>query len=127
MPELLLPLYFVFTYLITLLLGYLQTPPTLPNTQPDTTTSEVYGTLAIAVVCVQAFVSAATLGGTSCFPPAALFLAFTLLCHHAIIHRRSRFEGEVCSCAPFQLKDICNHETWVVTSLVAALVSTLHL
>ena len=75
----------------------------------------------------QAFVAVATLGGTDLFPLAALFVAFTLLCHHAIIHRRSRFDGEVCSCAPFQAKDICNHETWIVASIVASIISSFHI
>jgi hypothetical protein len=118
--------YFAFTYLLTLFLGYLQTPVGLPSTQAETTNSEVYSILAVAAVCVQAFVSIVTLGGTTWFPAAAIFVAFTLLSHHAIIHRRSRFEGESCSCAPFQGKDVCNHETWVVASLVAALISLLH-
>jgi hypothetical protein len=118
--------YFAFTYLLTLFLGYLQTPAGLPSTQAETTNSEVYSILAVAAVCVQAFVSIVALGATTWFPPAAIFVAFTLLCHHAIIHRRSRFEGESCSCAPFQGKDVCNHETWVVASLVAALISLLH-
>ena len=126
MPALLIA-YFIITYFITLLLGYLQTPVGIPSTQNETTNSEVYSILAVAAVCVQAFVSIATLGGTDIFPLAAIFVAFTLLCHHAIIHRRSRFEGEICSCAPFQGKDVCNHETWVVAALVAASVSLLHL
>ena len=119
--------YFVLTYLTTLFLGYLQTPAGLPSTQAETTNSEVYSILAVAAVCVQAFVSVVSLGGTAFFPAAALFVAFTLLCHHAIIHRRSRFEGEHCSCAPFQCKDICNHETWVVAASTSAIVSLLHL
>jgi hypothetical protein len=126
MPPLLLA-YFILTFFITLLLGYLQTPVGIPSTQNETTNSEVYSTLAVAAICVQAFVSMATLGGTDVFPLAAVFVAFTLLCHHTIIHRRSRFEGEVCSCAPFQGKDVCNHETWVVAAFVAAIVSTLNL
>jgi hypothetical protein len=126
MPAFLL-IYFIITYIITLTLGYLQTPAGLPSTQAETTNSEVYSILAVAAVCVQAFVSIATLSGTSAFPLAALFVAFTLLCHHAIIHRRSRFEGEVCSCAPFQVKDVCNHETWIVASIVASIISVLHL
>jgi hypothetical protein len=126
MPAYLL-IYFVLTYLATLLLAYLQTPAGLPSTQAETTNSEVYSILAIAAVSVQAFVTVATLGGTDLFPLAALFVAFTLLCHHAIIHRRSRFDGEVCSCAPFQAKDICNHETWIVASIVASIISTFHI
>ena len=119
--------YFIFTYLLTLLLGYLQTPVGLPSTQSENTNSEVYSILAVAAVCVQAFVSMAVFSGTDVFPLAALFVAFNLLCHHTIIHRRSRFEGEVCSCAPFQGKDVCNHETWVVAALVASIISLLHL
>ena len=126
MPTLLVT-YFAFTYLLTLFLGYLQTPAGLPTTQAETTNSEVYSILAVAAVCIQAFVSIVALGGTALFPPAALFVAFTLLCHHAIIHRRSRFEGETCSCAPFQGKDVCNHETWVVAASVAAIISLLHI
>lgn len=119
--------YFVLTFLMTLTFGFLQTPAGLPSTQGETTNSEVYSTLAVAAVCVQAFVSMAVYGGTAVFPLAAVFVAFTLLSHHAIIHRRSRFEGESCSCAPFQAKDVCNHETWVVASLVGAVISLLHL
>ena len=100
--------------------------PGLPSTQAETTNSEVYSILSLATVCVQAFVSIVALGGTDWFPAAALFVGLTLLCHHAIIHRRSRFEGETCSCAPFQCKDICNHETWVVAASVAAVISALH-
>ena len=124
--SLFIPTYFAFTYLLTLFFGYLQTPTSLPSTQSDTSNSEIFSILAVAAVCVQAFVSVAIFGGTTVFPIAAVFLAFTLLSHHAIIHRRSRFEGEHCSCAPFQLKDICNHETWVVAALVAAAISLLH-
>lgn len=118
--------YFVLTFLATLLLGYLQTPSSLPTGQTDSR-AEVYSTLAVTAVSVQAFVSIMFLRGTAWFPVAAVLLAFTLLCHHAIIHRNSRFEGETCSCAPFQCKDISNHETWVVAALVAGAVSLLHL
>lgn len=125
MPEVLVA-YFVLTYLTTLLLGYLQTPSTLPTGQTNAR-AEVYSTLAVTAVSVQAFVSIMFLRATAWFPAAAILLAFTLLCHHAIIHRNSRFEGETCSCAPFQCKDISNHETWVVAALVAGIVSLLHL
>lgn len=84
-----------------------------------------WGLLAVSLIAIQALVSVLTLHGTASFPPAAVFVALTLLCHHSVIHRRSRFEGEVCSCAPFQCKDVSNHETWVVASLVAAAVSGL--
>ena len=87
---------------------------------------ELYGLVAVSLIGIQASVSVIVLRGTSAFPPAALFVAFTLLCHHAIIHWNSRFEGETCSCAPFQCKDVSNHETWIVASLVAAMVSLLH-
>jgi hypothetical protein len=121
--------YLGLTYLFTLALGYLQTPTVLPSSQPDSNSknSEIYSTLAVAAICVQAFVSIVSLGGTAWFPAAAAFAAFTLICHHSIIHRNSRFEGETCSCAPFQCKDACNHETWVVAALVASFISLLHI
>ena len=79
--------------------------------------------MAVTLIGIQAAVSVLSLHATSAFPAAAVFVAFTLLCHHTIIHRHSRFEGERCSCAPFQCKDVSNHETWVVAALVAAAVS----
>ena len=82
-----------------------------------------YSTIAIIAICIQAIVSVSVFAGSQYFPFTAVFLAFTLLMHHAIIHRHSTFEGERCSCAPFQLKDVCNHETWVVCSIVASLIS----
>jgi hypothetical protein len=110
--------YFALTFVATVWLGYLQTP-----------TGEAeqggYAIAAIIALCVQALVSVLFLGWTGWFPAAAVWLAFTLLCHHAMIHRNSRFEGEQCSCAPFQFKDIGNHETWVVAALVAGLISLL--
>ena len=121
--------YFGLSFLLILVFGYLQTPepPLLSNSHSESGNTALYSTLAITAVSVQAFVSIMIRMGTVLFPAAAAFLAFTLLCHHTVIHRHSRFEGESCACAPFQVKDISNHETWVVASLVAALVSFLHL
>lgn len=82
-----------------------------------------YSLAAVAVFVIQALLSIVLFGGSVLFPLAAVYLAFIILVHHAIIHYNSKFEGETCSCAPFQLKDVCNHETWVVASLVAAVVS----
>ena len=122
-----LAVYFGITYLFTLAMGYQQatTHGGLPSGKTAGSDSDVCSILAVSAVCLQAFVCLVALQGTIWFPAAALFLAFTLLCHHTIVHWRSRFEGETCSCAPFQLKDISNHETWVVAALVAALVSLL--
>ena len=113
-------LIFVITYVAVIILGYLQSP------SEGASGNEVYGALAIAAICIQAGVSITCLCGTNKFPYAAIFVAFTLLSHHTVIHRQSRFEGEVYSCAAFQLKDISNHETWVVASIVAAVVSATH-
>ena len=123
-----LAVYFGFTFLITLYLGSLQTQNS-DGADSMTEPSErlIESLLAVSAVCVQAFVSIVLLNGTVWFPAAAVFLAFTLLCHHAVIHRNSRFQGETCSCAPFQCKDVSNHETWVVAALVAAFVSLLRL
>ena len=123
-------MYFGLSFLLTLLLGYLQTPesPLLSQgNHHETGNAGMYSMLAVTAVIVQAFVSIMVGMMTPFFPIAAAFLAFTLLCHHAVIHRHSRFEGETCSCAPFQCKDVSNHETWVVASLVAGLVSFLNL
>jgi hypothetical protein len=82
---------------------------------------------ATAALIVQAVVTVAVWGWTPWFSLAASWLAVTLLWHHSIIHWRSRFEGEACSCAPFQCKDVLNHETWVVACLVAGFVSILRI
>ena len=143
--------YLCVNFFLIIALGYLQTPSTqntqnniqlLPTHQQNNTTNsinsinsinsnpinsstELCKELALAAICIQAFVLILVFNGTCYFPISAVFLALTILCHHAMIHRNSSFEGETCSCAPFQLKDVCNHETWVVASLVAALISWL--
>jgi hypothetical protein len=117
--------YLCLTFVLTLALGFLQTPG-LPKEIPDGDPA-MYSTVAVSIIGIQALVTTITLWGTGWFPLGALFVAFTLLCHHTVIHRFSRFEGESCSCAPFQCKDVSNHETWVVAALVAALVSVLGL
>ena len=124
-----LAVYFVVTYFFTLAMGYKQamSHQGLPGTGPVDSDADVCSILAVAAVCMQAFVCLVGLHGSAWFPAAAFFLAFTLLCHHTIIHWGSRFEGETCSCAPFQCKDICNHETWVVATLVAGLISLLRI
>jgi hypothetical protein len=119
--------YLGLSYLFIVMLGYFQTPATLPCNQQESRHSGLYAALALAAVCVQAFVTILLFRGTHWFPGAAVFLAATILSHHAMIHRNSRFEGETCSCAPFQCKDVGNHETWVVASLVAGAVSLLRL
>jgi hypothetical protein len=121
----LLAVYFVLTFLLTLSLGYLQTPYCVTGEAQHS--GKMESILAIIAVCVQALVSIILLKGTVWFPFSALFLSFTLLCHHAVIHRNSRFDDETCSCTPFQCKDVSNHETWVVASSVAAVISLLHL
>ena len=122
-------MYFIVTFLFTLAMGYQQcrTSAGLPGSKPAGSNSDICSILAVSAMCLQACVCVMAFQGNHFFPVAALFLAFTLLCHHAIIHWTSRFEGETCSCAPFQCKDISNHETWVVAALVAGLVSALHI
>ncbi len=129
-----LMVYFVCTFAFTLALGLMQVPlqidavvliPTSNSPASEDTSNKTYGLLAVSLIGIQALVSVLTLHGSASFPPAAVFVALTLLCHHSVIHRRSRFEGEQCSCAPFQCKDVSNHETWVVAALVAAVVSGL--
>ena len=111
--------YWVVTFLATLALGYAQTI--------YTDNQSFYSHGAIGLMLVQAVTSTAVYAGTMMFAVGAGVLAFTLLCHHIVIHRNSEFEGETCSCACFQAKDASNHETWVVACIVAAVVSSLHL
>ncbi len=113
--------YFGLSFIFIIGLGYLQ------SAQHETHISGVYSIMAIITICVQASVSIILLRGTELFPVASLFLAFTLLCHHAVIHRDSHFEGETCSCAPFQCKDVSNHETWVVAAIVAGIISFMNI
>jgi hypothetical protein len=119
--------YLALTYLLTMLLGYLQVPSnSIPTETPSLAHPENtahYSVLAVSAIGIQALATIVMLWGTGWFPLGALFVAFTLLSHHTIIHRYSRFEGESCACAPFQCKDVSNHETWVVAALVAGLVS----
>jgi hypothetical protein len=129
--------YLFLSFTSILVLAYLQTlvetqAEKIPTTEPTSSTPEApeamltYSSIAIVALCIQALVSITVFTGTGYFPSTAILLAFTMLCHHAIIHRDSTFEGERFSCTPFQLKDVCNHETWVVSSIVAALISWLH-
>jgi hypothetical protein len=79
----LVAVYFGFTFLLTLTLGYLQTPFRLPGAMDAPHSGNIESILAVLAVCVQAFVSIVLLGGTVWFPPAAGFFSLTLLCHHA--------------------------------------------
>lgn len=112
---------FVVTFCLALLLGYAESRAA----ERDPTGEEAvpYSRAAIAVFIIQALLSLALFAGSILFPVSAFLLAFVILCHHTVIHRNSKFEGETCSCAPFQLKDISNHETWVVACIVAGAVS----
>jgi hypothetical protein len=83
----------------------------------------------VCVVCVCVLCVCCVLCECTCVCALCVVCVWCVcaVCHHTIIHWRSRFEGETCSCGPFQCKDISNHETWVVASAVAALVSALHM
>lgn len=115
--ELLLTWY-ALAFLLTLWLGFQQTPA-------DGEERAGYATAALVLLIVQALITLISLAGTNWFPLGAAWLAFTLLCHHAVIHRDSRFDGEACSCSWFQCSDVRNHETWVVAALTACWVSLL--
>ena len=119
--------YFILSYRLTLVFGFLQTPECLPKTQAETITLEVYSVLSVALVCTQALASVVVSCGTTTFPHAALFLAFTLLCHHTIFHRHSRFEGDICSCFLFQVKDVSIYSAITRYAIVAAVISWQHI
>lgn len=111
-------LHFGLSFLTVVVLGLLQL-----RAADDKQKAFTYSLVANLVMLSQGLISILVYGGTSLFPFAALILAATILTHHTIIHWNSDFEDETCSCAPFQVKDVSNHETWVVASFVAAYVS----
>ena len=78
---------------------------------------------AMSFVGLFALITVILLRGTPYFPLGAFATATLLLLHHAIVHRNSEFPDEKCSCAPFQCKDVGNHETWVVAAVTAGLIS----
>jgi hypothetical protein len=125
MMEWLLLAYFAISFLLVLGLGYYQAKLEEHEPQDGFGDPGLYGVLALASIVGLALAVLICLGGTPWFPLGALFVGFTLLCHHMLIHWNSRFEGETCSCAPFQCKDVENHETWVVAAITAAVVSWL--
>jgi hypothetical protein len=110
--------YFIVTFIVTLVLGFQQ----VSNKEK----TGLLSSLAIGLMITQAIVSVAVFGGDPLFPLTAFLLGATILCHHAVIHWNSDFSEQPCACAFFQLKDVSNHETWVVGSVVAGLISVFH-
>jgi hypothetical protein len=78
---------------------------------------------AMSLVGLFAVITVIFLHGTPYFSLGAFATAILLLLHHAIVHRTSEFADEKCSCAPFQCKDVGNHETWIVAAITAGLIS----
>lgn len=78
---------------------------------------------AMTLVGLFAAITVIFLHGTPYFSLGAFATAILLLLHHAIVHRNSEFTNEKCSCTPFQCKDVGNHETWIVASITAGLIS----
>lgn len=119
LAEILIPC-FILACLLSLCLGYKQTPLDEPERKE-------YAMAALILFIAQALVTLFSLAWTGYFVFGAGWLAFTLLCHHAMIHRNSRFDGEPCSSSWFQLSDIRNHETWIVAAITAGWVSALRI
>jgi xanthine/uracil permease len=103
---------------ITLVLGFQQVA--------HKKNANTFRNIAIGLLVMQAVVSIAVFASDPLFPLASYLLGVTIVCHHAVIHRDSDFSEETCSCAAFQLKNVSNHETWVVASIVAGLISGFH-
>lgn len=112
-------LYYGLTFVFVMWMGWKQSH--------EEEGKQTFENAAVVALIGQAAVTFSLLGWTGWFGLGVLWLAITLLCHHAIVHWNSKFEGETCSCAPFQCKDVRNHETWVVACVVACLVSVLRI
>jgi len=112
LAEAFLLAYFLLSFTAILLLGMNQR-----------TNDDIYSRLGIILLITQGVIVIGSLATNPLFPAGASWLAFTLIIHHSLIHRNSTFEGETCSCAPFQCKDILNHETWIMGCLIACVVS----
>lgn len=112
--------WFALTFLLIIWLGFAQTPA-------DGEERPEYGTAAVVVFVGQAAMTLFLLAWTGLFAIGAAWLAFCLLCHHAVIHRNTRFDGQPCSCSWFQCSDVGNHETWVVATVTAGLISALRI
>ena len=84
---------------------------------------DAYSIAAVSLLLLLAGATVTFLGGTPYFPVGAICVALIILILHTIVHRATDFIEEKCGCAPFQCKDVSNHETWVVASVTAALIS----
>lgn len=75
---------------------------------------------AVAMVAYAVFI-VAVLQNEIHFSACCLSLAIVIWIHHILIHWESDFTGQWTFCT-FQLKDISNHETWIVACVVAGTV-----
>ena len=87
---------------------------------------DLYSLTAACLACVHAVGSVLLCGRTELFPAAAFGFAAILLIHSAMVH----FPLYECadplrSCPAFRCRFVCNHETWVLVALTAAVVSAL--
>ena len=118
LPEFLV-VYNVITCVVVIFLGFLQKRHLDP-----------FSKSAIVVMCLNALCAVLLYSRTEFFPAAVSGMAANLLIHSAMIH--FPFLGEyqesfVLSCPAFRCRCVCNHETWVLVAVTAAVVSALEL
>ena len=81
-----------------------------------------FSVASIVLMCVSGVCALVFYGRTEFFPAAALGLTAILLIHGMVIH--FPLSDTINSChASFRFRCVCNHETWVLVTAAAGLVS----
>lgn len=100
---------FVMIYLLICVAGYYQVEP-----------KDKFALVATVLLIAQALNIVLYLSFQERFDILSLSLAACIWVHHWIIHRKDDFKDEY-TLLTFQLKDIQNHETWIVACVTAAI------
>ncbi len=81
-----------------------------------------FSVASIALMCVSGVCALMVYGRTEYFPAAALGLATILLIHGMVLHFPLN-DDQSSSCHAFRFRCVCHHETWVLVTAVAGLIS----
>lgn len=82
-----------------------------------------YALISKVLMVVQGFNIVFLLSAPSTFPLFTLIFALVLTTHHAIINRSE--DENAGRCLSLSLSKICNHETWILVCITAALTAAI--